>query len=164
MVMTDCEPCTIWPSAQVEERAEHPRAAVLEVAQLLREARVHVVEVRDAQPLRQPHADQAHLLVRVDGVVAFAPRAAGDGDEHQTVEQDLGDRRADAHPGDEGGPPGPEDAEVGDVHVPADGISDQVDVVPQLGQGLEAVILAEGSAAGLEERLRRQHQDAHRPL
>ena len=51
------------------------RLAVFEVAQLLRQARVHVVEMRDAQPLREPHADEAHLFVRVNGVVAIRQHA-----------------------------------------------------------------------------------------
>ena len=54
--------------------------------------------------------------------------------------------------------------QVGDVHVPSDGIGDQIDLVPQFGQSLEPVVFAERGAARLEERLGREHQDAHSTL
>ena len=40
-------------------------------------------------------------------------------------------------------------------------IGDEIDGVPQLEQRANAVVFAEGGAPGLEERLRRDHQDAH---
>ena len=44
---------------------------------------------------------------------------------------------------------------------PAERIRDEIDRVPELEQRADAVVLAERRAPGLEERLRRDHQDAH---
>ena len=41
-------------------------------------------------------------------------------------------------------------------------IGDEIDRMAELGQRLDAMVFAEWRAARLEERLRRQHQDAQR--
>ena len=48
-----------------------------------------------------------------------------------------------------------------ETHVHADFVSGMVDLVAERRQGPDAVELAERGAARLEERLRRDHQDAH---
>ena len=55
-----------------------PRPAEREIRELLRQARVHVVEMRHAQQRRQHDADEPAFFVRVNRVVAAAERAADD--------------------------------------------------------------------------------------
>ena len=50
----------------------------------------------------------------------------------------------------------------GSVDIAADRIGHQIDVMAELAERLDAVVFAEGRAARLEERLRREHQDAQR--
>ena len=52
----------------------------------------------------------------------------------------------------------------GSVDVAADRIGDQIDVMAELAERLDAVVFAERGAARLEERLRREHQDAQRTV
>src|SRR5262249_18882691 len=54
---------------RAEHRLDEARSAVGEVGELLRQARMHVVEVRQAQQPREHHAEPAPFLVRVDRVV-----------------------------------------------------------------------------------------------
>ncbi len=57
-----------------------------------------------------------------------------------------------------------ENAEIGELDIAADRIGHQVDVMAELTEGFDAVVLAEGRAARLEKRLGREHQDAHESL
>ena len=59
---------------------------------LLRQARVHVVEVRHAEHAGEDDADEAAFLVRVDGVVALAQRAADRRQREREVERHLAPR------------------------------------------------------------------------
>ena len=59
-------------SNQTQHPREPRRLRVAEVGHLLRQARVHVVEMWHAEPPRQDHADDAAFLVRVDRVVLCA--------------------------------------------------------------------------------------------
>ena len=52
----------------------------------------------------------------------------------------------------------------GHRHVVAERIRHQIDLVPELGERPDAMKLAERRAAGLEERLGRDHQNAHDPV
>jgi hypothetical protein len=47
------------------------------------------------------------------------------------------------------------------LHVVAERIGDKIDGVPQRGQRADTMVFGEGGAPGLEERLRRNHQDVH---
>ena len=51
--------------------------------------------------------------------------------------------------------------DLGHRHVLAEGIRYEIDLVAERGEGADAVELAERGAARLEERLGRDHQDAH---
>ena len=130
----------------LEPPAQRPRTREAEVPELLRQARVHVVQVRNAEAAPEPDAEHAHLLVRVDGVVARAAEATPPGGSSGSAGRRAasftsdGPIGTDAH---EGRPPGPDDAEVRQVDVAADRVGDQVDVVAVLDQGLDAVVLAE---------------------
>ena len=125
---------------------------------------MHVVEMRNPQPPRQPDADETHLFVRMNRVVSPGHRAAGHGQQHQPIERQLGERRANADLADERWFERAKNPQVGKLNVAAERIRDEVDLVPQFAEGLDAVVLAEGGAARLEERLRREHQDAHGSL
>ena len=116
-----------------------------------------------SQP-RQPHADQPHLLVRVDRVVAAAPaRDAAMVTSISASSTTLVDRRADRHlAARTAAAARGRCAGSGSVDVAADRIGDQIDAVPELDQRLDAVVFAERRAARLEERLGREHQDAKR--
>ena len=72
------------------------------VRQLLRQARVHVVEVRNPQNHRERRTDEPRLLVRMHDVVSRRDGAAQDGERQQRVEHDLGRRGADLHVMNEG--------------------------------------------------------------
>ena len=77
---------------------------------------------------------------------------------------DLGERRADANLPHERRTQASEDAQVRQLDVTTDRIGHQVDVMAELAERFDAVVLAEGRAARLEERLGREHQDAHESL
>ena len=123
---------------------------------------MHVVEVRHAHHPGQHHADEARFLVRVDDVVAASEHAPDGGERQGDVERDLRERRADADPVQERRTEAAEDAQPRQADVAAERIGDQVDGVAQVGERADAVVLAERGAPGLEERLRRQHEDLHR--
>ena len=120
--------------------------------------------MRNAQPLREPHADEAHLFVRVNRVVALRRDAPRDRQQHQRIEHDLGERRTDAHLADKRRAQAAEDAQIRQLDITADRIGHQIDVMAEFAERLDAVVLAEGRAARLEKRLGREHQDAHESL
>lgn len=148
----------------LEPPAQRFRAREPEVPELLRQARVHVVEMRDAEPAAEPHAEDAHLLVRVDGVIPASAkqRHAEDRQGQKRVQQHLDGRRPDRHLADQRRPPGTDDAQVRQVDVAADRVGHQVDMVAILDEGLDTVEFAERRATRLEERLGREHQDPER--
>jgi hypothetical protein len=78
------------PFGPREDAGQQPRLAVLEVRQLLRQARVHVVQVRHAERGRKDHSDEAAFFVRVDRIVAVRQRPADCGEPEQDVERNLG--------------------------------------------------------------------------
>src|SRR5205814_1173 len=53
------------------------------------------------------------------------------------------------------------DAQSGNRHISAERIRDEIDLMPERRQRLDAVVLAERRPARLEERLGRDHQNAH---
>ena len=111
----------------------HDATAVGEVRELLRQARVHVVEVRHAEHAPPAaHADQPAFLVRVHGVVAAAERARGSA-------VDASARRAAAlasdgpmlNAGDERRAQAAEHPQPGHLDVAPERIRDQIDRVTQ---------------------------------
>ena len=99
---------------------------------------MHVVQVGQAEPPGQPHAEQAGFLVGVDGVVAAGACQPGRGDGQQGVEQELGGGGSDADAAQERRPGAADDLEA---------------------RRLDAVVLAEGGPARLEEQLGGEHQE-----
>jgi hypothetical protein len=59
------------------------------------------------------------------------------------------------------GAPRPEDAESGHLDTLPERVRDQINGMPELDERANAMILAERGAPGLEERLRRDHQNPH---
>jgi hypothetical protein len=146
---------------RAEDRFHHPRAAVGEIGELLRQARVHIVEMRQAQQTGQDDAEPAALFVRVHRVVLLGHRPAARGDRQRQVERQLLPRRPDADARHERRPGAAEDTKPRHRDVMAERIGHQIDGVTQLDERADAVVLAEGGAPGLEERLRRNHENAH---
>ena len=97
IVITTLEPCDHVRLGRLEHLRDQRRPREAEVRQLLRQARVHVVEVRDAEAAAEPHAEDAGLFVRVDRVVGLLRRLAQRGHDQQHVQDQLGRRRADRH-------------------------------------------------------------------
>ena len=58
-------------SSSLKHPAQRCRSAEREVLELLRQARMHVVEMRNAERRRNHHADRGALFVRVHGVVSI---------------------------------------------------------------------------------------------
>ena len=54
-----------------------------------------------------------------------------------------------------------EDSQAAHRHVCSKGVRDEIDLMPEIGQRANAMKLTEGRAARLEERLGRDHQNAH---
>src|SRR5687768_11462413 len=125
---------------------------------------MHVVKVRHAQQPRQPHPSQTHFLVRMNRVVAGGQSTAKNSREHQRIEHRFGHRRTDTDFTDKRWPEASKDSQIGQRDIPANRIGHEIDVMPQLAEGLDPVVLAERGAAGLEKWLRREHQDAKRTL
>ena len=123
---------------------------------------MHVVQMRDTEHAREQHADEAALFVRVHGIVPIAHRATKRGDGQRQVERNLRRRRTNPHVADERRTRAAEDPQPRHRDVAAEGIRDEIDRMAQLEQRANTVILAERRAPGLEERLRGDHQDAHR--
>jgi hypothetical protein len=150
------------PLEALEDRKTPAPERVPEVRELLGQARVHVVQVRHPETPRDPGTEEPGLLVGMHDVVAPATRRPQRGDQQQPVEQQLHDRWADADATHERQAGRADDPQVRQLDIRPDRIRDQVHLMPQINEGLDAVEFAEGRAPGLEKRLRRQHQDAKR--
>lgn len=132
----------------LEQAADEAGPRVAEVAELLGQAGVHVVEVGQSEAPGEPHAEQSGFLVGVYGVVAAGAGQPGGGDGQQRVEQELGGGGSDADAAQERRPGAADDLEARDAHVAAEGAGDQVDAVAEFAERLDAVVLAEGVPRG----------------
>jgi hypothetical protein len=97
----------------------------------------------------------------VHDVVAPAQRAPDRRQRDRDVERDLRDGWADSDVMHEGRPQAAENTQPGQRDVLAKWIRYEVDGMTQLEQGANAMVFAEWRAPGLEERLRRDHEDSH---
>ncbi len=61
-------------------------------------------------------------------------------------------------------PQAAKDPQIRQLDITTDRIGDQIDVMAEFAESFDAVVFAEGRAARLEERLGREHQDAHESL
>ena len=146
---------------QLKHPAQHRRSAEREVLELLRQARVHVVEMGNAERGRDHDADRRAFFVRVHGVVLTFARAVQRRQRQRHVQKQLGRRRADLHARDERRPGRAKDAQARQRDILAEWIGDEVDRVAEIEKRADAVILAERGAPRLEERLGRDHQYPH---
>jgi hypothetical protein len=86
-----------------EDTLQDARSAEREVRELLRQARVHVVQVRHAQQAREDDTDESAFLVGMDRVVLPGERAPERSERQQRVERNLGQRGADLDAATNGG-------------------------------------------------------------
>ena len=117
--------------------------------------------MRNAGERREHDADGSPFLVGVDRVVLFADRPTERGYRERQVERDLRERRADPHAPDKRRPERPENPQARELDVTPERIGDEIDGMAQVEERADTVILAERRSPGLEERLRRNHQNAH---
>jgi hypothetical protein len=131
------------------------------VHHLLRQPRVHVVDVGDAEdPLRQ-QSHEGRLLHRVDDVVAPPADHAQDPAEHEGVAGQLLQREAGPHAARPGRDRDPVDPAVGDARVLPLGEGEDVHLVPFGGEHLEERPLGDRRATRLEERVGGKEEDPH---
>jgi hypothetical protein len=147
------------PAKQADEQA---RTRELEIAQLLRQARMHVVDEPKTEQRLERTAPEDRLLVRMDHGIAM-PRHHADGPEdHQHIEHELLPRRPDGN--------GLECANRRDAHDPharnvdilSAAVGQQVDLDALLGRDERAVVHAERRPARREERMRSNDEHLHR--
>jgi hypothetical protein len=97
----------------------------------------------------------------MDGVVLTLPCAVQRRQGQRHIQKELGRRRADLDAGDERRPGRAKNPQARQRDISPERISDEVDRVTEIEKRPDAVILAEGSAPRLEERLRGDHQYPH---
>ena len=145
----------------LEGALQRPGLRETEVLELLGQARVHVVEMRDAEELPQKSADPGRLLVRKDEVGPVRDDPPQGGERQERVERGFDERRPDLDFPDAEKVRAAADRKAGKVHVLPDRVRGERHGVPEVGQGLEPEINADGGAARLEKRLGSEHQDLH---
>ena len=145
----------------LKHAAYEARSAEREIGELLRQAGVHVVEMRHPKQRRERDPDEAAFFVGMDRVVPLGQRAPQNGERQERVERNLRERRPDLHRSHERRPQAAKHTESGHRHVGAERVRDEIDLMPELDEGADAVELAERRAARLEKRLGRNHQNAH---
>jgi hypothetical protein len=149
------------PLEHLKHPAQHGRFAERKVLQLLRQARMHVIDVRNAQCGGNYHANRRAFLVRMDRIVAAAACAIEGRQCKREIQKDLGCRGADLHTRDERRSCRSEDAKSWQDHVLAEGVRDEVNSVAEIEKCADTVILAEWSTPRLEKRLGGDHQNVH---
>jgi hypothetical protein len=98
---------------------------------------------------------------RVVTPAAAAPRAADRRQRQQRIERQLRERRSDPDAAKERRPQRSEQLQPGQRDVGPERIRDEIDLMAEITEGPDAVIFAERRATRLEERLWRDHQNAH---
>src|SRR6185312_701357 len=98
----------------------------------LRQARVHVVEMRHAEYRGERHAEPTALFVRVHRVVFPTERTPARRHEQRGVERQLLPRGPDADAVDEGWARRPKHAKAGQTDVVPEWICDKIDRMAEL--------------------------------
>ena len=149
-------------SSAPEGRQQQPRPAELEVRQLLRQARVHVVEVRHAaatgratRPIAPPSSCECTRSNFHFRPTCSALRASSASSGTFASDGPIFTRRTN------GGRQLRCTFKPGKRDVSAERIGDEIDRVAEVGQRADPVVFAERRAPRLEERLGGDHQDAH---
>jgi len=114
-----------------------------------------------AKRRREQDAYQAAFFVRVHGVVSPSDCATQNRETQQDVESELCDRRPNADGADERRAHPAEDAQAWYRNVLSERVRDEIDLMAKIGERANPVELAEGRPSRFEERLGRDHQDAH---
>ena len=122
---------------------------------------MHVVEVRDPEHRGQEDPDETALLVRMDRIVSLRQDPSNRGQRERRIEWNLGQGWTDADAPEKGRTEAPKESQPRQGDVRPERIRDQVDGVPEIDECPDPVVLAERGAPGLEEGLRRDHEDFH---
>ena len=137
------------------------RAQGVEPGQLLGEARLHVVQQRNAVAAGEQRGREGGLLDRVDAAVARGvdePRRSAHIERH--VEDDLPEGQADRHALEPEGVGRPEDAQARNGDVRPDREGQEVNGTPELAQRLEDLADGDRGSPVLVKRLRSHDQNA----
>ena len=145
----------------LKKPAQHGRAAERKILELLRQAGMHVVEMRHAQRRRNQHADGGALFVRMNHVIARTARPIQRRHRQRQIQKQLRGRRPDLHARHEGRPRRAENVQSGQFDVPAKWIGDEIHRVAKIEERANPVVFAERRAPRLEKRLRGDHQNVH---
>ena len=95
--------------------------------ELLRQARVHIVEVRNAENPGEEHTNEAPLLVRVHDVVPLGQSTTNGGQRDGEIEWNLRQRRSNPDVSDERRAKTAKHSQAGQRHIAAERIRHQVD-------------------------------------
>jgi hypothetical protein len=114
-----------------------------------------------AKRRREQNANHAAFFVRVHDVVSPSECAMQNRETQKKVESQLRDGRSNADCADERRPHRAEDAQASYDNVLSERVRDEVDLMAEIGERANAVELAEWRSSRFEERLGRDHQNAH---
>src|SRR3954451_14813305 len=133
----------------------------IRVDQLLRQGRVHIVDVRYACETLHGRRDEGRFLDRVDQVVAVPSNHLQALHEHEEVANDLLDRKARPDVSDSEWPCNPVNSAVGNFDIFTFVEGQEIDLVPPGAQEFEHPPDRKRSTARLKEWMGRQNQDIH---
>ncbi|OPZ70335.1 MAG: hypothetical protein BWY83_01699 [bacterium ADurb.Bin478] len=143
-----------------EQRHQRPGAGVFEIGQLLRQRRVHVVQMGQFPAARQTNAEKPRFFMGVQQIiVVFLQQTAGPDIQCQ-VERHLGFGRADAHAAHARHPGSADNPQPLHRHILAYMIGRQINLMAEGGQRFDAMQNAKRRAARLKPGLRGNHQQA----
>jgi hypothetical protein len=126
--------------------------------ELLRQARLHVVDHRHPEPLAQEHAREGRLLHGVNARVPSLGEPAEQLRDQGDVEQDLGEGEADGHPPQVERVRGAEIPHSGNLDRPPDRERDHVHVIRELRERLKELMHGDWSPTVFVKRLWSDHE------
>ena len=145
----------------LERADEQLRLGEAKVLELLRQARVHVVDQPETEDRLEEPAPEHGFLMGVDHRIPMPGEHPDGPQHHEHIEEQLLPRGADRHRLEPANPRDAHDPHAGDVHVLAGEVGQQVDRHALLGHHQRAVIDAERRAARREKRVRCDDQHLH---
>ena len=140
---------------RLPDRRHPERPALL---QLLGQARLHVVQQRDAVTPREHRRRERRLLECVNAGIPLATKEVSEGTDEADIEEQLLRREPDRHLRETEGVGRPQDPKPGKLDVLADRKSQEIHPVAQLAQRLQHLSQGDGGSPVLVERLRGHHE------